>query len=96
MCVFACVLVCDKKINDFEYELRDLCISTTLNILNGRTIGELSGKYTYIRPNGCSSGAYVLASDDIYNDRKIVTNPKVNDLTTISPHNSLLEDNTTK
>ena len=35
----------DKKINDFGYELRDVCISTNLNILNGRTIGELLGKY---------------------------------------------------
>ena len=37
----------DKKVNKFGYELRDICIGANLRILNGRTLGDLTGKYTY-------------------------------------------------
>ena len=76
----------DKKINDFGYELRDICISANLNILNGRTIGDLMGKYSYIGPNGCSTVDYVLSSDNICNDRGIIKHFKVNELKRFSDH----------
>ena len=55
----------DKKTNEFGYELRDLCVSANLKILNGRTIGDLLGKYTYVGPKGCSTVDYIIASDNI-------------------------------
>ena len=76
----------DKKINNFGYELRDICIAANLNILNGRTIGDLLGNYTYIGPRGCSTVDYVLASEDISINTNIIKHFKVNDLTRFSDH----------
>ena len=76
----------DKKINNFGYELRDICIAANLNILNGRTIGDLLGNYTYIGPRGCSTVDYVLASEDISINTNIIKHFKVNDLTRFLDH----------
>ena len=76
----------DKKTNDFGHELRELCVSTGMNILNGRTIGDLLGKYTYIGHNGCSTVGYILASDNLYCTKNAINRFQVKDLTRFSDH----------
>ena len=76
----------DKIINKFGEELRELCISTNLKILNGRTLGDLTGQFTYICKNGCSTVDYILASEDIMTDNDIITYFKVANLNHLSDH----------
>ena len=80
----------DKKVNQFGYELRDICIGANLRILNGRTLGDLTGKYTYIGKNGCSTVDYVLASENIMSSEKnTLTDFIVEDLNIFSEHRPL-------
>ena len=74
----------DKKTNAQGNDLRDLCISTGLCVLNGRTIGDLTGKYTYIGPQGCSTVDYALASREFRNN--ILSSLTVDDLNIFSDH----------
>ena len=60
----------DRKVNQFGRELRDFSIATNLKILNGRTLGDFTGKYTCIKSNGCSTVDYVLASQNILIEQK--------------------------
>ena len=77
----------DKTINKFGEELRELCISTNLKILNGRTLGDLTGQFTYIGKNGCSTVDYILVSEDIMTgDDDIITYFKVANLNHLSDH----------
>jgi hypothetical protein len=45
--------------------LTDLCKETGLRLLNGRTLGDLHGKYTCITYNGCSVVDYTLVSSSL-------------------------------
>ncbi|CAC5367693.1 unnamed protein product [Mytilus coruscus] len=54
-----------KLINKSGNILLSLCKESGLRILNGRTIGDLHGKYTCITYNGCSVVDYVLVSNDL-------------------------------
>ena len=88
----------DKKLNAQGCEFLDFCTGTDLCILNGRTIGDLSGKFTYIGRNGCSVVDFALASKEI-RSQKIITGFKVEDLNSLSDHRSLsisLTKNTTQ
>ena len=58
----------DKKSNAQGNDLRDLCISTDLCILNGRTIGDMKGQYTYVGHMGCSTVDYALGSKNFRNN----------------------------
>ena len=52
----------DDKTNARGYDFLDFCTSTDLCILNGRTIGDLGGRFTFIGKNGCSVVDFVLGS----------------------------------
>ena len=79
----------DKKYNNFGLELKDICISANMYILNGRTLGDFTGEYTYIGYRGCSVVDYVLASENLVNHMGLITKFKVEDLTTLSDHKIL-------
>ena len=57
----------DPKLDNRGKELLDMCVANQLRILNGRTFGDMFGKYTCFTPNGCSTVDYVLASENILN-----------------------------
>ena len=63
--------------------LTDLCKETGLRILNGRTLGDLRGKYTCITYNGCSVVDYTLVSSSPLQGKRSFM---VNNLTPISDH----------
>jgi hypothetical protein len=63
--------------------LTDLCKETGLRSLNGRTLGDLHGKYTCITYNGCSVVDYTLVSSSISQG---IRSFMVNDLTPFSDH----------
>ena len=54
----------DLHINSYGEKLINFAISTKLRILNGRTLGDLMGKFTYIGYNGVSVVDYTLASEN--------------------------------
>ena len=72
-----------KLINNSGKHLLNLCKETGLRILNGRTIGDLSGKYTCITYNGCSVVDYMLVSTDLLD---FVGYFEVHDFTSLSNH----------
>ena len=75
----------DKKLNARGLDLLDFCTSTDLCILNGRTVGDLRGKMTYIGHNGCSTVDLALASRDA-RDKNFLKSFKVEDLNIFSDH----------
>lgn len=57
----------DKKpLNKSGKLLIELCKESTLRIVNGRTIGDLPGKFTCLTYNGCSVVDYAIASLDLF------------------------------
>ncbi|CAC5361372.1 unnamed protein product [Mytilus coruscus] len=55
----------DSSINTRGRQLLSLCISSSLRILNGRTMGDLMGAYTGFQPLGSSVVDYFLASEEL-------------------------------
>ena len=53
----------DSKIDSRGKELLDFCVTHQLRILNGRTLGDLNGKYTCYTPNGASVVDYSIVSE---------------------------------
>ena len=72
-----------KHPNKSRKLLTDLCKETGLRILNGRTLGDLHGKYTCITYNGCSVVDYTLVSSSLLQG---IRSFMVNNLTPISDH----------
>lgn len=58
----------DNKLDDRGKQLNDLCISSGLRILNGRSLGDLFGKFTCQTPNGASVVDYVISSEELLKD----------------------------
>lgn len=58
----------DTKVDSRGKQLLDLCIASKLRILNGRTWGDLNGKYTCIKPMGNSIVDYVIMSENLLED----------------------------
>ena len=56
----------DKKTNSNGKHLADLCMINNLKILNGRKIGDLTGKYTCHQYNGSSVVDYIIAEPNIF------------------------------
>ena len=80
----------DKIVNQFGEELRDLCISTNMKILNGRTLGDFIGQPTYIGPRGCSTVDYVISTENAITGRKeILQKFQIEDLNRFSDHRPL-------
>ena len=57
----------DKKTNSNGKHLADLCMINNLKILNGRKIGDLTGKYTCHQYNGSIVVDYIIAEPNIFN-----------------------------
>ena len=55
---------CDDRIYEFSTQVLNLCKSSNLRILNGRTIGDSLGKYTCYKWNGCSVVDYAIYDGD--------------------------------
>ena len=55
----------DKEINHRGSELLELCKALDINIINGRTTGDLFGSYTMFNWNGSSVVDYLLSSGNI-------------------------------
>jgi len=69
--------------NTFGKDLTDLCYQSNLNILNGRVLGDLSGRFTCYQPNGCSTVDYAIASSTLFHNINIF---RVHPLTEFSDH----------
>ena len=78
----------DIHINSYGEKLIDFTITTKMRILNGRTLGDYIGKFTYIGHNGVSVVDYVLASE-AFLLRNYIHSFTVDDLTTLSDHRPL-------
>ena len=57
----------DKKVLDHGNILMEIINSTQLTIVNGRTVGDLEGKFTCDHWNGSSCVDYCLVSCNFYN-----------------------------
>ena len=57
----------DKKSNNYGNQLIDLCTATGLRILNGRKLGDITGKFTCFQYHGRSVVDYAIANRDIFN-----------------------------
>lgn len=53
----------DVKLDTRGKDLLDLCVSQQLRFLNGRTLGDLSGKFTCYKPVGASVVDYAIMSE---------------------------------
>ena len=73
----------DKLIQKNGRRIIDICIDNNLHILNGRTLGDLQGKFTCFHPQGCSVVDYFWCSQYILKD---IYHMKVNNLTEYSDH----------
>ena len=56
----------DEKVCSRGHKLLNLCIAAKLRILNGRLIGDASGRYTHHKSNGSSVNDYAIASEEIF------------------------------
>ena len=75
----------DIHVNDRGNQLIDLCISSQLRIMNGRTLGDLLGLNTCHKHNGSSLVDYCIADESLV---KSITCFKVHDhLSDLSDHN---------
>ena len=81
----------DKKGNNYGKKLIELCQATNSYILNGRTLGDLQGKYTCYEKNGCSTVDYAIANDALskYVKYFYVSNPSISDHCDICIHLNL-------
>ena len=79
----------DKIKNEYGKYLTELCSTTNLRILNGRTLGDLYGEFTYCGKLGLSTVDYILASVNMTKDKHIQY-MKVQPITFLSDHRPLL------
>ena len=73
----------DSYVNKYGKWLIDLCADNQLYILNGRTLGDLMGKFTCHTPSGSSIVDYFIASSTLSTD---IQSMFVNDLSLLSDH----------
>jgi hypothetical protein len=79
----------DLKCNKYGRELTQLCKSCKLRILNGRSLGDIPGQYTYMKDNGKSVIDYGISCENLVS---LVSYFFVHPPTVHSPH-SLIEMN---
>lgn len=72
-----------KYPNKSGKHLINLCRETSLRILNGRTIGDLFGKFTSYNYGGCATVDYVLAEERLLSK---VSKFKVHEISALSNH----------
>ena len=61
----------DVSLNSYGEQLIQLCIASKLRVLNGRTRGDLQGRFTYLGYQGCSTVDLDLASENIFQKKLI-------------------------
>ena len=74
----------DQHKNTYGDKLIDITTSSNMKILNGRTLGDLEGRYTYIGYNGLSTVDYVLGSENMLTNN--IHSFVVEELTNFSDH----------
>ena len=79
----------DKIKNEYGEYLTELCSATNLRILNGRTLGDLYGEFTFYGKHGYSTVDYILASQNLIKEKQIQY-MKVQPITFLSDHRPLL------
>lgn len=72
-----------KLLNNSGKYLLNLCKESGLRLLNGRTTGDLHGKFTCFTYNGCSVVDYMLVCKDLIN---LICEFNVHNLTSLSNH----------
>ena len=72
----------DSNINEYGRKLITLCQTTDSVIVNGRTVGDISGKMTCYTHNGSSLIDYVLCSHQLFSYIDL----KVRDISSLSDH----------
>ena len=75
----------DQHKNTYGEKLIDMTVSSNMKILNGRTLGDLEGRYTYIGYNGLSTVDYVLGTENIFTNN-IIHSFEVEEITNFSDH----------
>ena len=75
----------DQHTNAYGTKLIELATNTNMKILNGRVLGDLLGKYTYIGYNGISTVDYVLCTENFLTSNYIQSF-QVDELTLLSDH----------
>ena len=65
--IFNCRSSQDKKNNASGSKLIDLCTTNRLKILNCRTLGDLTGKFTCFKKHGNSVVDYMLCPENLIN-----------------------------
>ena len=73
----------DQIIQKNGRRLVNICMNNQLYIQNGRTLGDLQGKFTCFQPQGCSVVDYVICSQELTREIKYM---KVKDLMQQSDH----------
>ena len=73
----------DKTVNNYGNKLIEYCTATRSYIVNGRTIGDIEGKFTCHQPGGSSTVDYAIVSEDM---KKYVQSFEVLDPDTGSDH----------
>ena len=73
----------DKNVNSYGKIFLNLIKNNQLIILNGRTLGDLTGNFTSIQKNGCSVIDYISVSSNLKSDIKYL---KVLPFTEYSDH----------
>ena len=58
---------CDSETNEYGNKLVNLCKTTGLRIVNGRTTSDALGHFTCITHNGASTVDYLIVSQHIFN-----------------------------
>lgn len=81
--VFPRVSYDNVVVNQCGRWLIDVCVDNQMYILNGRTLGDLTGQFTCHTPRGSSTVDYFLASSSL---SQSIHSMKVNDLTLFSDH----------
>eukprot|EP00116_Pleurobrachia_bachei_P001352 sb/3461614/ len=56
----------DKKVNSHGKSFKNLVMNNQLNILNGRTLGDFTGRFTSVQYNGCAVVDYIATTSDIF------------------------------
>ena len=78
----------DMLNNSYCNDFLSLVMNNKLTILNGRTLGDLTGAITCIRPNGCSVVDYFVTSPLLL-DKNIINFMKILPFTEFSDHKPL-------
>ena len=76
----------DTKTNTYGTHFLNIIMNNQLTILNGRTLGDMTGNFTSVQKQGCSVVDYFAISQALNND---VNYMKVLDLTPYSDHKPL-------